>query len=94
MVLSYHRRVPRFARSTAGPAVPLAIGIVLVCSVFLSVDVSGQPPQKVDTSAIGPKVGQRVPDFTGTDQNGRRHTLASSLGAKGAMLVFFRSADW
>jgi hypothetical protein len=45
-------------------------------------------------SAIGPRVGQRVPDFSGTDQYGRQHTLASSLGAKGAMVVFFRSADW
>jgi peroxiredoxin len=49
---------------------------------------------KIDTSAIGPRVGQKVPDFGGTDQLGRRHTLATSLGAKGAMLVFFRSADW
>jgi hypothetical protein len=28
------------------------------------------------------------------DQHGQQHTLASSMGAKGAMLVFFRSADW
>jgi hypothetical protein len=55
--------------------------------------VSGQAT-KTDTSGIGPKVGQRVPEFSGTDQFGRMHTLASSLGAKGAMLVFFRSADW
>ena len=48
----------------------------------------------IDTSRIGPTIGQRVPDFSGTDQLGRTHTLASSLGAKGAMLVFFRSADW
>jgi hypothetical protein len=74
--------------------VSLTIAIVLFCSVFLSVGVSGQPSQKVDTTAIGPRVGQRVPDFSGTDQKGRRHTLASAMGAKGAMLVFFRSADW
>jgi hypothetical protein len=56
--------------------------------------VAGQPSQKVDTSAIGPTLGQRVPAFSGTDQFGRQHTLASTMGAKGAMLVFFRSADW
>jgi hypothetical protein len=49
---------------------------------------------KIDTSAIGPLVGQKVPEFSGTDQQGRSHTLQSSLSAKGAMLVFFRSADW
>jgi hypothetical protein len=35
-----------------------------------------------------------VPSFTGVDQHGRTQTLESSLGEKGAMLVFFRSADW
>jgi hypothetical protein len=55
--------------------------------------VAGQAP-KIDTSRIGPRVGQPVPDFSGTDQFGRPHTLASALGASGAMLVFFRSADW
>jgi hypothetical protein len=71
------------------------LDILLFCSVLLSgAGVSGQSPQKVDTAAIGPRVGQPVPDFSGTDQRGRQHTLASSLGAKGAMLVFFRSADW
>jgi cytochrome oxidase Cu insertion factor (SCO1/SenC/PrrC family) len=76
-------------------AVRLAVGVFLICSVFLFVaNVAGQSSQKVDTSAIGPRVGQRVPDFSGTDQHGQQHTLASSMGAKGAMLVFFRSADW
>ena len=42
----------------------------------------------------GPKVGQQVPAFSATDQNGRNQTLKSVMGPKGAMLVFFRSADW
>jgi hypothetical protein len=76
-------------------AVRLAIGLFLFCSVLPSLPaVAGQSFQKVDTSAIGPSVGQRVPDFSGTDQYDRQHSLASSMGAKGAMLVFFRSADW
>ena len=68
--------------------------LFLVCLALLcATSVAGQGP-RVDTSRIGPGVGARVPDFSGTDQFGRRHTLASSLGPKGAMLVFFRSADW
>ena len=39
-------------------------------------------------------VGTVVPAFTGVDQFGKSHTLASTYGPKGAMLVFFRSADW
>jgi hypothetical protein len=71
------------------------VDILILCTVLLSGGgVSGQSPQKIDTSAIGPRIGQRVPDFSGTDQRGRQHTLVSSLRAKGAMLVFFRSADW
>jgi len=39
-------------------------------------------------------VGQQVPDFSLKDQNGKVWTRQSILGSKGAMLVFFRSADW
>jgi hypothetical protein len=62
-------------------------------SVLCAVELGGQAP-RMDTSGIGPQIGAQVPEFSGTDQFGQRHTLASSLGAKGAMLVFFRSADW
>jgi hypothetical protein len=60
----------------------------------LCVDGAAAQAPKIDTTTIGPQVGQKVPDFLGTDQRGMTHTLASSLGASGAMLVFFRSADW
>jgi hypothetical protein len=60
-----------------------------------SLSAVAQPPAPaVDTSAIGPQVGTPVPPFSGVDQFGRSQTLESSLGPKGAMLVFFRSADW
>jgi hypothetical protein len=55
---------------------------------------SAQAPPAVDTSAVGPQVGETVPPFSGTDQLGRPQSLESSMGEKGAMLVFFRSADW
>jgi hypothetical protein len=42
----------------------------------------------------GPEVGQQVPAFSATDQDGRTQTLKSIIGPNGAMLVFFRSADW
>jgi hypothetical protein len=66
---------------------------VFCLALLAAASLAAQAP-KIDTSSIGPQIGQPVPDFTGTDQFGRRHTLASSLGANGAMLVFFRSADW
>jgi hypothetical protein len=42
----------------------------------------------------GPEVGHPVPAFSAMDQNGRTQTLKSVMGPNGAMLVFFRSADW
>jgi len=42
----------------------------------------------------GPAVGERVPAFEATDQEGRPRTLESLRGPKGLVLVFFRSADW
>jgi cytochrome oxidase Cu insertion factor (SCO1/SenC/PrrC family) len=51
-------------------------------------------PAVPDVQKLGPHVGERVPDFTLTDQGGRSHTLTSLTGARGLMLVFFRSADW
>ena len=51
-------------------------------------------PTPVDVSALGPQVGQQVPDFRLTDQAGRTWTRESIMGPRGAMLVFFRSADW
>ncbi len=57
--------------------------------------VFGQAPPAIDTAKIGPQVGAVVPDFAGVDQFGKRHTPRVHLRtSKGAMLVFFRSADW
>jgi hypothetical protein len=42
----------------------------------------------------GPTVGDRIPAFSAPDQNGQTQTLSTIAGPKGAMLVFFRSADW
>ena len=50
--------------------------------------------QTPDPQTVGPRVGDRVPDFSLTDQHGRTRSFRSTLGPKGAVLVFFRSADW
>ena len=55
-----------------------------------SIPIAAQP----DLEAVGPRLGARVPDFTGVDQAGTARSLESLLGPNGAMLVFFRSADW
>ena len=67
---------------------------VAIAAVLSMAGLARQAPPAVDTSKIGPQVGAVVPAFSATDQFGKPHTLASVMGPKGAMLVFFRSADW
>jgi hypothetical protein len=74
-------------------------GVIVATAVLLGVGPQAQQSttsmsQKVDVSRLGPQVGERVPDFSLRDQNGRMQTLQSIMGPKGAMLVFVRSADW
>ena len=54
----------------------------------------GTAAAAVDVERLGPQVGTSVPDFTLRDQRGEPHSLKSLLGPKGALIVFFRSADW
>ena len=66
--------------------------ILALAAGFLAAQSPARIP--VDVSKLGPQVGERVPDFSLKDQTGKTWTLQSILGPKGAMLVFFRSADW
>jgi hypothetical protein len=70
--------------------------IALLVGLVVSVPIRAQSlePGRIDVSKLGPQVGERVPDFSLKDQNGKIWTLQSIMGAKGAMLVFVRSADW
>jgi hypothetical protein len=42
----------------------------------------------------GPPVGGRMAAFELPDQDGKLRNLESLLGPKGALLLFYRSADW
>jgi len=60
----------------------------------ISTSTVAQSRTPIDVAALGPQVGERVPDFSLPDQNGQIQTLASIMRANGAMLLFHRSADW
>ena len=68
--------------------------VLFTVSTLFAAGLAGQVPASIDTSKIGPQVGAVVPAFAGVDQFGKPLTLASIYGSKGAMIVFFRSADW
>jgi peroxiredoxin len=76
-----------------------AVATALVCAglgvVALATPQQAAPqPALPDIQKLGPQVGSRIPDFTLIDQQGQSRTLASLMGPKGLMLVFYRSADW
>jgi cytochrome oxidase Cu insertion factor (SCO1/SenC/PrrC family) len=66
------------------------LAALLACALAT---LSAQTPA-IDFTTIGPKVGETVPDFELPDQHGTPRKLSSLLGPRGAMLVFYRSADW
>lgn len=68
--------------------------VTLLIALLAGAAGAAQPPAAVDTAKIGPQVGATVPPVAGVDQTGTPRTLSSVSGPKGAMLVFFRSADW
>jgi cytochrome oxidase Cu insertion factor (SCO1/SenC/PrrC family) len=72
------------------------IPVLLLSAVALGARPEAEHAQGTapDVNRLGPQVGERIPDFTLRDQNGRTRTLASLMGEKGLVLVFSRSADW
>ena len=42
----------------------------------------------------GIPIGSKIPAFEAKDQKGMVQTFESIRGPKGALLVFYRSADW
>jgi hypothetical protein len=68
----------------------ISLGAGLAIAAGLAVVVAQAP----DVQTIGPKIGERVAEFTLPDQHGSPRALRSMFGPKGAVLVFFRSADW
>jgi hypothetical protein len=68
--------------------------VALLAALLAQSAAMAQSPNRIDVSKLGPQVGEHVPDFTLKDQNGKTWTLQAIMRPKGAMLVFYRSADW
>jgi methionine sulfoxide reductase heme-binding subunit len=64
--------------------------LLLAVLLFTSPFLLGQNPQ----FDVGIKVGERIPSFKLSDQNGSLRDFNSVKGPKGVVLLFFRSADW
>jgi len=82
------------ARKCAVVALTAALFTVATAVGEAGLSPLGGQVASVNVDALGPKVGERVPPFSLNDQTGTQRTLESIAGPKGAMIVFFRSADW
>jgi peroxiredoxin len=71
-----------------------SVCMIVGLAAYAMAQQSTPPPVTPDVQRLGPQVGTRVPDFSLLDQKGQSRTLASLMGPKGLMLVFYRSADW
>ncbi len=69
-------------------------GILSILLLGFSAGLTAQTRTAVEVAALGPQIGERVPDFSLPDQNGQLHNLDSIRGPNGTMLLFHRSADW
>jgi len=47
-----------------------------------------------DDMKTGPAVGETIPEFEATDQNGSLIHFQDIAGPNGAVILFHRSADW
>lgn len=76
----------------------LGMAIFLICSQPILAQLGEEqrpiPADPKTKLATGPEVGQRIPYFRASDQNGNIQDFNSIRGTKGAMIVFVRSADW
>ena len=67
---------------------------IVLALLLATAATRAQQPPTVDVATLGPKVGETAPDFAAPDQHGTSRRLSTLMGPKGAMLVFYRSADW
>jgi cytochrome oxidase Cu insertion factor (SCO1/SenC/PrrC family) len=70
-----------------------ALVAAYLLAVSATVPVAAQAPA-VNLESRGPQAGAQAPPFSGVDQQGRTQTLETVMKADGAMIVFYRSADW
>jgi cytochrome oxidase Cu insertion factor (SCO1/SenC/PrrC family) len=87
--MTWIQRFDRTRRSSV-----MALLAVYLLAVHGSAQQAPAAPSLPDVQKLGPQAGDRVPDFALNDQHGQSRTLTSLLGAKGLVLVFYRSADW
>jgi hypothetical protein len=84
------------SRAFSNPGIALGVTLLAIAPAVGSAarQQLNTPASSVDVGTVGPRVGDALPEFNLHDQSGHMRSLKSLLGANGAVIVFFRSADW
>lgn len=77
-------------RSTGIVALAACLTLAAQQPVFVEKELRGPAGPKGE---VGPHIGAPAPPLEALDQNGKRQTLATISGPKGAILVFNLSVD-
>ena len=72
---------------------PLIIVLCLACSAIGQVRFDSDDPYDQNITK-GIPVGEKIPEFSAVDAQGKKWDFDSIKGPKGAVLLFYRSADW
>ncbi len=75
------------------------VGLVLSVAIMVMAqdgdeNVFDTPDPFDENVKTGIAVGERIPAFEGRDPQGKLWTFDDIKGPKGALLLFYRSADW
>ncbi len=91
-------RMPRLTDFTQWKSTGLFTGAALFFGLTTAVAQEAQqfdrPSPDTGNWTTGPAVGEPIPEFAGKDQNGIRKTFDDIKGPNGALIIFYRSADW
>lgn len=90
--------MPRFSAFTKWKSAGLFASAALCFGMNTAFAQEGQsfdrPSPNTENWTTGPAVGEAIPEFAGKDQNGIRQTFDDIKGPNGALIIFYRSADW
>jgi len=68
--------------------------LVALVSFLMCVDCGAQVTTDERPPGSNFRVGDKIPEFAGVDQFGKKQDFDSLKGPQGLVLLFFRSADW
>jgi peroxiredoxin len=87
---------PARRAARAGTALAVSLGVAAFASAQQDdrASIAARRATETPLSNVGLAVGARIPEFRALDENRREQTFDTIRGPNGAVVYFYRSADW